>query len=330
MARDGNGDYSRPVTPPINGDVADADAFNAEMDDIAQALSDSLPIAGTKAMAANLPMGGFKITGLAAASANGDAVRYEQLTGLPYQAADATLTALAALSWVSGNPLMQFTAADTISLTLTPSVTSLTLSGALRVGNGSASATAVGPSATYGIFFTSGTQIDFTINGTSVWQINSSGHIIGAASRDIYLGANRRYSWVGDTDTYLENSTTDTLRLVCGGAARLTLDGSIGVFAVPVQARIPRSSETTGTLTVASANKVVPCSGGVTLPASVFTADDVVALDGNGTNRTITRGSGLTMYLNGSDVASATLAANGVGYAYYRSATVCILSGSFS
>lgn len=43
-----------------------------------------------------------------------------------FQPLDATLTALGALSWSSGNPLVQFTAADTVSLTLTPSVTTLT------------------------------------------------------------------------------------------------------------------------------------------------------------------------------------------------------------
>lgn len=43
-----------------------------------------------------------------------------------FQPLDATLTALAALSWASGNALVQFTAADTVSLTLAPSVTSIT------------------------------------------------------------------------------------------------------------------------------------------------------------------------------------------------------------
>ena len=53
-----------------------------------------------------------------------------------YQSADATLTALAALSWSSGSPVVQFTAADTVSLTLTPSVSSITTS------QGAAAATA--------------------------------------------------------------------------------------------------------------------------------------------------------------------------------------------
>jgi len=51
------------------------------------------------------------------------------------QEKDATLTALAALSWSSGSPLVQFTAADTVSLTLTPSVTSVTASASGRGGD---------------------------------------------------------------------------------------------------------------------------------------------------------------------------------------------------
>ena len=54
------------------------------------------------------------------------------------QPLDATLTALAALSYTSGNALVQFTAADTVSLTLAPSVTSVTAT------NGSANTTPAG------------------------------------------------------------------------------------------------------------------------------------------------------------------------------------------
>lgn len=60
------------------------------------------------------------------------------VTGL-YQPLDATLTALAALSWSSGSSLLQFTAADTVSLTLAPSVSSVTASqgGGATVQSGS-------------------------------------------------------------------------------------------------------------------------------------------------------------------------------------------------
>lgn len=53
MPRDGTGTFSRPVTPPINGDVANATDFNSEMNGISTALTDSINTAGTKAFGAN-------------------------------------------------------------------------------------------------------------------------------------------------------------------------------------------------------------------------------------------------------------------------------------
>ena len=88
------------------------------------------------------------------------------------------------------------------------------------------------------------------------------------------------------------------------------------------------SSETTGTLTSASANKVLQLTGGITAPNSVFTALDTMVLDPGASSRTITRGSGVTMYVNGTDSASATVQANTLASLHYRSASVCILSGS--
>jgi len=88
------------------------------------------------------------------------------------------------------------------------------------------------------------------------------------------------------------------------------------------------SSETTGTLTSASANKVLQLTSGITVPNSVFTALDTMVLDPGTSSRTITRGSGVTMYVNGTDSASATVAANTLASLHYRSASVAILSGS--
>lgn len=50
------------------------------------------------------------------------------------QLGDATLTAIAALSWSSGSPLLQWTAADTVSLTLAPSVTTIAASTGAAAG----------------------------------------------------------------------------------------------------------------------------------------------------------------------------------------------------
>jgi hypothetical protein len=90
------------------------------------------------------------------------------------------------------------------------------------------------------------------------------------------------------------------------------------------------STETTGTLTVVSANRIIQASGGVTLPASVFAAGDIIMIDGNGTNRTITRGTSLVMNFAGVDTATVTLAGTGTMGVYFRSATVCIVTGAIS
>lgn len=97
-----------------------------------------------------------------------------------------------------------------------------------------------------------------------------------------------------------------------------------------IQSRIQVSSETTGTLTTASANKSVLCGGGITLANTVFTAGDCTLFDSNGSARTFTRGAGVTMYVNGANAASATLSIDAMGSAYWRTASVVVLSGAFS
>lgn len=130
------------------------------------------------------------------------------------------------------------------------------------------------------------------------------------------------------TDFSIGNGTTD--RLVWDESdTQWEITGGLEVSG-SVRGRIPLSAETSDTLTVASANKKILASSGITIPASVFTAHDTIIIEGNGTARTITRGSGLTMYVDGSDSASATLAANGLMAVSFRSATVAVLTGDVS
>jgi hypothetical protein len=56
-----------------------ASRMDATLDDIASALTQSLSKDGQTVPTANLPMGGYKLTGLAAGNAAGNSVRYEQL-----------------------------------------------------------------------------------------------------------------------------------------------------------------------------------------------------------------------------------------------------------
>ena len=78
------------------------------------------------------------------------------------------------------------------------------------------------------------------------------------------------------------------------------------------------------------ADTVVLCSGNITIPASVFSARQIVVIDGNGSSRVITRGAGLTMLFGGVDTASVTLTGTGTMGVYFRSATVCIVTGAIA
>ena len=99
----------------------------------------SIKLSDLAAPSANVAMGGNKLTGLAAGSANGDAVRYEQVVGV-YQPLDGDLTAIAALA-TNGYARRTGTNAWTIDSTIPQaSVTSLTTDLAAKVA-GPASAT---------------------------------------------------------------------------------------------------------------------------------------------------------------------------------------------
>lgn len=74
MARNGSGTYSLPSgNPVVTGDAIEATWANATLSDIATALTQSLSKDGQTSMTGNLPMGGYKITGLGTPTVSTDA-----------------------------------------------------------------------------------------------------------------------------------------------------------------------------------------------------------------------------------------------------------------
>ncbi len=73
MARDGAGTYSLPQAPFVSGTVISSTAVNSDFSDIATALTQSIARDGQTVPTANLPMGGYRLTGLGNASARTDA-----------------------------------------------------------------------------------------------------------------------------------------------------------------------------------------------------------------------------------------------------------------
>lgn len=288
------------------------------------------------------------------------------LVASDFQPKDATLDALAALSWSSGNPLLQFTAADTVSLTLTPSVSSVTASqGAAattttgRFTNTTDAASVLGlivegdratmaaNDAVYMEFrlsdsagnqdpfgritatataVTSGAETSSMMFGLGVsgsitnYVLVGTGALRCVTNDQISLGS-ATVSWA---DLFLASGGVINWN---NGAFTLTQTGSALEASGTFRARVPLSSET-GTPTSASANKKMVLTGGATINSG--TADDFYLLDPGTSARTITRGSGMTMYVNGTDSATATLAANQMGAVHYRSASVVVLTGAFT
>lgn len=92
MSRDGSGNYTRvPGSAYTNGTIADGAELDAEINDIATALTQSLAKDGQTVPTANLPMGGFKHTNVNTASARTEYARASQVQ-------DGTLTHLTSVS----------------------------------------------------------------------------------------------------------------------------------------------------------------------------------------------------------------------------------------
>lgn len=97
MARDGAGNFSLPFPDFVAGTTIESSQTDANNSDIATALTASIAKDGQTVPTANLPMGGFKHTGVAAASARTDYARADQVIGsvLDYAIDTGTATAYA-------------------------------------------------------------------------------------------------------------------------------------------------------------------------------------------------------------------------------------------
>ncbi len=109
MARNGSGTYNRAVSPYTAGTIITAATVNSEMDDIATALTQSMARDGQSPAQANIPMGGFRLTGLGNAIASTDAAALGQVAAL----AGATMTG--ALGVIAGTAALPgvFVSGDT-------------------------------------------------------------------------------------------------------------------------------------------------------------------------------------------------------------------------
>ncbi len=275
-----------------------------------------------------------------------------------FQPLDATLTALAALSWSSGHNFLTFTAADTVSLTNTISMagaglrlvntTDAATNQVLRLESDRATPAAndAGYASGYlsdsagnqdeffrltwrGADVTSGSEDcealfgfiasgslanKWIMDGSAFSPFNNDGGAFGTTSRgvsDIFLASGAVLNFNNGDVTVTHSS--NALEVAGGG------------WCAPLK----QVSSVSGTLVAAThRNRELLLNGNITLPNATMAAGDWHYLTADGTDRTITRGASVTMYVNGVDSATATLPARRNAGVSWETASICHITGA--
>jgi hypothetical protein len=102
MPRNGSGTYTRPQADYVPGTTILATSVNSDLNDMAQALTASIARDGQTTPTANIPLGGFRITGLGNAISATDAATLGQLSGAPVVLAEAIANNSATLDITTG------------------------------------------------------------------------------------------------------------------------------------------------------------------------------------------------------------------------------------
>ena len=125
----------------------------------------------------------------------------------------------------------------------------------------------------------------------------------------------------GSGTTTLQSANTSSS--VTATLPDLASNFSLGFLNAPI-------SSTTTTLVAADVGKVVSLAAGITVPASIFAAGDIVSLYNNTTGSLTITCSAVTTKLAGSNptVTSATLATRGVATILFIDATNCVITGN--
>lgn len=232
MPRNGSGTYTLPAgNPVVSGTTISSTWANNTLSDIATALTGSLTKDGQTTPTANIPMGGFKLTGLAAGTATGNSLRWEQLfsQGAPTDIASASTTDIGSTftnflnvtgtttitslgTNYNGPKMLRFTGI----LTLTHNATTLVLPTAANITTAAGdTCIAIPKSTTSGI--ADGWQI-IAYQKASGLPVNTAGFALSGANNDI---------------TAL-NALTTPLTAAQGGAQLLPFTASVTANALTI------------------------------------------------------------------------------------------------
>jgi len=200
-------------------------------------------------------------------------------------------------------------------------VTALTRSGntILHAGNVGTYALPIGGGTVTG-------AVVLTVANAAMSMANNYISLSNATGPSGHIGGNGPQLDVSAANTDLVIRAESGLWISIAGASRAAYLSSAGL-----QARVALGTTMTGTLVAADQNTTGQLTGGLTVPASVFVAEDKIHRRAGSSARTITQGTGLTMRLHGSaTTGNLTLAAYGAMVIDFVSATECVVSGDVS
>lgn len=167
---------------------------------------------------------------------------------------------------------------------------------------------------------TLGSALPVASGGTGVNTLSGVAFGNGTGAFTAATGAQIATAIGASTVTNAANSTTQAAK---------TSDTTIATTAFVDRLRSLLSSATTGTLVVSDRGCLVSLSAGITIPNSVFSANDVVTLYNNTAGTlTITSGAGLTLRQAGTiNTGNRSFAGRGLATVVFISASEAVISG---
>ena len=137
MSYQGNGTFliSTAGQPVVTGTTISSTAFNALTADLATGLSTALTKDGQTTPTANIPLGGYKITGLANATLSTDAMAYGQFTAFGTPGYTTTATAAGTTTLTVSSTQQQFFTGSTTQTVVLPVTSTLVLGQNFRIVN---------------------------------------------------------------------------------------------------------------------------------------------------------------------------------------------------
>ena len=275
MSYDGNGIFliNTSGQPVITGTVISSTAFNLLTADLATGLSTCITKDGQTAVTANIPMGGFKVTGIGVATTTGDALSYGRAAVVTTLSATSLATSAATPLLLTNGQLVnvaltsQTVGATTLTIPDFASVVdeftfktkSQTMSNKTFVAPalGAATATSIN-----GLTITSSTGT-LTIAASKTLTASNTLTFTGTDGSSVAFGAGGTVLYSGGSGFVSSVAQSFTGGLISVGGSPITTSGTLALTVAGTSGGIPYfSSGTTWATSAALAANAIVIGGG--------------------------------------------------------------------